>query len=105
MSVVVDRMTHMPIALLEDRNGEALDNWLTRNPQIQYITRDRGGCFTEAINRIIPGAVSYTHLDVYKRQNINRVGHFFRKCTGNRCEKHIVGRIYLLAVHFDIIEF
>ena len=25
MSVVVDQMTHMPIALLEDRNGEALD--------------------------------------------------------------------------------
>ncbi|WP_240062534.1 transposase, partial [Bacteroides xylanisolvens] len=55
MSVVVDQMTHMPIALLEDRNGEALDNWLTRNPQIQYITRDRGRCFTEAINRITPG--------------------------------------------------
>ena len=46
---------HIPIALLEDRNGEALDNWLIRNPQIQYITRDRGRCFTEAINRIIPG--------------------------------------------------
>lgn len=55
MSVVVDQMTHIPIALLEDRNGEALDNWLIRNPQIQYITRDRGRCFTEAINRIIPG--------------------------------------------------
>ena len=35
MSVVVDQMTHIPIALLEDRNGEALDNWLIRNPQIQ----------------------------------------------------------------------
>ena len=54
MSVAVDQMTHIPIALLEDRNGEALDNWLIRNPQIQYITRDRGRCFTEAINRIIP---------------------------------------------------
>ena len=50
MSVVVDQMTHMPIALLEDRSGEALDNWLIRNPQIQYITRDRGRCFTESIN-------------------------------------------------------
>ena len=39
MSVVVDQMTHIPIALLEDRNGEALDSWLIRNPQIQYITR------------------------------------------------------------------
>ena len=80
--------------------GEALDNWLARNPQIQYITRDRGRCFREAINRMTPGVtqicdrfhlaenmtdtmipeiekmirqtkqkpVSYTHLDVYKRQ-------------------------------------
>lgn len=55
MSVVVGQMRHIPIALLEDRSGEALDNWLIRNPQIQYITRDRGRCFTEAINRIIPG--------------------------------------------------
>lgn len=55
MSVVVDQMTHMPIALLEDRSGEALDNWLIWNPQIQYMMRDRGRCFTESINRIIPG--------------------------------------------------
>ena len=38
MSVVVDQMTHIPIALLEDRNGEALDNWLIRN---QMCIRDR----------------------------------------------------------------
>ena len=55
MSVVVDQMTHAPIALLEDRTGEALESWLCRNPQLQYITRDRGRCFAEAINRIIPG--------------------------------------------------
>lgn len=56
MSIVVDQMTHTPIALLEDRNGEALDYWLSQNPQIQYISRDRGRCFTEAITRILPGA-------------------------------------------------
>ena len=33
MGVVVGQMT--PIALLEDRSGEALDNWLIWNPQIQ----------------------------------------------------------------------
>ena len=58
MSVVVDQMTHMPIALLEDRSGEALDNWLIRNPQIQYITRDRGRCFTEAIKQNNPLGVT-----------------------------------------------
>lgn len=55
MGVVVDQMTHEPIALLEDRTGEALDNWLYQNPQLQYITRDRGRCFIESINRVIPG--------------------------------------------------
>ena len=50
MGVVVGQMT--PIALLEDRSGEALDNWLIWNPQIQYMMRDRGRCFTESINRL-----------------------------------------------------
>lgn len=39
ISVVVDQMTHTP-ALLEDRTGKALDNWLYQNPQLQYIMRE-----------------------------------------------------------------
>ena len=55
MGGVVTQITHEPIALLEDRTGEALDNWLYQNPQLQYITRDRVRCFIESINRIISG--------------------------------------------------
>ena len=54
MSVVVDQMTHMPIALLEDRSGEALDNWLIRNPQIQYITRVRSVPYSHGRTRSVP---------------------------------------------------
>ena len=63
MGVVVGQMT--PIALLEDRSGEALDNWLIWNPQIQYMMRDRGRCFTESINRIIPGVTQISSNQEY----------------------------------------
>jgi len=53
-SVVVDQMTHRPIALFPCREGTELEEFLRQNPQIQYITRDRGRNFVDAINRILP---------------------------------------------------
>lgn len=55
-SVIVDQMTHRPIAILPCREGDELEHFLRENPQIQYITRDRGRNFVDAINRTIPGA-------------------------------------------------
>jgi transposase len=54
-SVIVDQMTHRPIAVLPCREGDELEQFLRDNPQIQYITRDRGRNFVEAINRTLPG--------------------------------------------------
>lgn len=55
-SVIVDQLTHQPVKLLPSREGTELEKYLAENPQIQYITRDRGRCFVEAINRVLPGA-------------------------------------------------
>lgn len=55
-SVIVDQITRRPVAILPCREGDELDKFLRENPQIQYITRDRGRCFVDAINRILPGA-------------------------------------------------
>lgn len=55
-SVVVDQITRRPLAILPCREGEELEKYLRDNPQIQYITRDRGRCFVDAINRVLPGA-------------------------------------------------
>ncbi len=55
MSVVVDQMTHMPNALLEDRSGEALDNWLAGILKYNNNNERPWKMFHRAINRIIPG--------------------------------------------------
>ena len=55
-SVIVDQLTHRPVKVLPSREGIELEEYLTQNPQIQYITRDRGRCFIDAINRALPGA-------------------------------------------------
>lgn len=55
-SVIVDQITRRPVAILPCREGDELDKFLRENPQIQYITRDRGRCFVDAINRVLPGA-------------------------------------------------
>ena len=55
-SVVVDQLTHRPVKVLPSREGTELEEYLARNPQIQYITRDRGRCFIDAIHHALPGA-------------------------------------------------
>ena len=55
-SVIVDQITHRPLAILPCRQGDELEQFLGENPQIQYITRDRGRCFVDAITRVLPGA-------------------------------------------------
>ena len=56
MSVVVDHLTGKPVAVLNERGGETVEQWFSKNPQIQYITRDRGQSFIEAINGSLPNA-------------------------------------------------
>lgn len=56
MSIVVDQLTRELIEVLPCREGKELDAYLLSNPQIQYVTRDRGRCFIEALNRCLPHA-------------------------------------------------
>ncbi len=55
-SAVVDQVTRLPVRILPCREGDELEQFLRDNPQIQYITRDRGRNFMDAINRALPGA-------------------------------------------------
>lgn len=56
-TVIVDQITHKPITLLAGRGEGNLKKYLEENPQIQYITCDRGQCFIKVINQALPGAV------------------------------------------------
>lgn len=55
-TVVVDLIRRRPIEIIPEREGRNLERYLRENPQIQYISRDRGRSFVDAINRILPGA-------------------------------------------------
>lgn len=55
--MIVDQITHKPITLLAGRGEGNLKKYLEENPQIQYITCDRGQCFIKVINQALPGAV------------------------------------------------
>ena len=56
MSAVVDHKTGRVVAILADRSGKTVEDWLAKNKQIQYITRDRGQCFVQAIDKELPHA-------------------------------------------------
>ena len=53
-TVIVNQLTHAPITLIPERGGKLLEEYLKKNPQIQYLTRDRGLCFIKVINQALP---------------------------------------------------
>lgn len=58
-TMVVDLLTHRPIALLKDRTAQTLTRWLETHPGVEFIRRDRsseymrgadeGGTFAQQI--------------------------------------------------------
>ena len=46
-----------PISLLPDREPATAQAWLSEQPQIAIVARDRGGTFSLAVSRALPHAV------------------------------------------------
>jgi transposase len=55
-TTVVDLEQHRPLALLPERDADAVAAWLATQPQIEIIARDRSGLFAEAAARGAPQA-------------------------------------------------
>jgi transposase len=55
-TLVVDLLTHRPVAVLADRAAETLADWLRQHPTIQIISRDRGGAYARAAREGAPQA-------------------------------------------------
>ena len=49
--------TASPIGLLPDREPATAQAWLTEQPQIEIIARDRGGAYARAASRALPHAM------------------------------------------------
>ena len=53
-TIIVDESTHVPIAILEGRDGSALKEWLKNNKQVTTVTRDRASAYAKAVEEVLP---------------------------------------------------
>lgn len=58
-TLLVDLELHKPIELLPDRKEETLTAWLLTHPEIDIISRDRGGEYAAAARKGAPQARAY----------------------------------------------
>ena len=53
-TIIVDEDSHMPVAVLEGRDGSALKEWLGKNKQVTTVTRDRASAYAKAVEEVLP---------------------------------------------------
>ena len=46
-SILVNLETHKIVDLLADREAESVKRWLAAHPEVDVVSRDRGGCYIE----------------------------------------------------------
>jgi len=56
-TIVCDKKTSTPVAVLEGRDGNELKEWLKKNKQVKRVTRDRASAYAKAISDILPDAM------------------------------------------------
>jgi transposase len=56
-SIICDLERRRVVDLLPDREPGTVEAWLSRNPGISVISRDRGGCYGQAASRGAPQAI------------------------------------------------
>ena len=50
-TIIVDENSHIPVAVLEGRDGSALKAWLTQNKQVTTVTRDCVSAYAKGSGR------------------------------------------------------
>lgn len=75
-TILVNLETHEVIDLLPDRTAETLAAWLTAHPEVEIISRDRGGAYAEGARQGAPQAVQVAdrfHLLANLTEAVQRV--------------------------------
>src|SRR5438270_4996672 len=55
-SILVDLETHKIVGLLSDREAESVRQWLAAHPEVEVVSRDRGGCYIDGATLGAPQA-------------------------------------------------
>jgi transposase len=53
-TIIVDEITHMPVAILDGRDGASLREWLKKNKHVKVVTRDRASAYAKVISDELP---------------------------------------------------
>ena len=56
-TVIIDLETHRVLDLLPDREAESVKQWLVAHPEIEIVSRDRGGAYADGAARGAPQAI------------------------------------------------
>src|SRR5215467_11975239 len=55
-SILVNLETHKIVDLLADREAESVRRWLAAHPEVDVVSRDRGGCYIDGATLGAPQA-------------------------------------------------
>lgn len=75
-TIIVDEEKHMPIAILEGRDGSTLKEWLKKNKQVKTVTRDRASAYAKAVEEILPDCMQIAdrfHLHQNLLDAVNKI--------------------------------
>jgi len=56
-SILVNLETHKIVDLLADREAESVRQWLVAHPEVDVVSRDRGGCYIDGATLGAPQAI------------------------------------------------
>ena len=109
-TLLVDLELRRPIEVLPDRKEETVEAWLLTHPEIEVVSRDRGGAYAAAARKGAPQAQQVAdkfHVLLNLREKRKRVDGTQTKTVTARRDNHLRssshlwrrGRIEIISAH------
>lgn len=75
-TIIVDKATHKPVAVIKSRDVESLKEGLSQNKHVTTVTRDRASAYAKAVEEILPDCIQIAdrfHLHQNLLEAVNKV--------------------------------